>query len=61
MLSYVISAADRLLLANAISLSIPLSGASSVGLFVSTYNYSRVAPSPTPDVSVSKYSGFVSL
>ena len=61
MLLYPLSVADKLLLANVIDLRILLSGASLLGQLVPPLVCSGpVAPSPTPDVSVHKYSSFIS-
>ena len=57
----IFSVVDRLLLANVTDLRILLSGTSSLGQLVPSLVCSRPAPSPTPDASVSRYSGFVSL
>ena len=60
MLLYLHSALVRLLLTNAIGLSIMLSGATSLGHVVPSLVCNWVAPSPIPDASVSMYRGFVS-
>ena len=60
MILYLFSVVDKLLLAKAIGLRILLSGASSLGQFVLSLAHRRLASSPTPDASVSRYSSFVS-
>ena len=60
MLMYLFSTLDRLLLTNAIGLSMLLSGTTSLGHLVPLFVYSRTAPSPTPEASISMYNGFVS-
>ena len=53
-LLYLFSALDRLLLAKVMSLSI-LSGVMSLGQLLLFLFCIRLAPTPTPDVSISKY------
>ena len=50
---------DRLLLTNVMGLSMLLSGAVSLGQLLPFCVCTRLAPSPTPDASVSRYSGLV--
>ena len=50
---------EKLLLANAISLRNVLSGAPSHEQFHPSLIGNKLAPNPTPDVSISRYSGFV--
>ena len=57
---YLLSALDRLLLANAMGLSMLLLSALSLWQLVPLLVCSRAAPSVTPDVSVSRYSGWAS-
>ena len=57
---YLFSASVRLLLANAMGLSMLLSGPSSLGQLVLFLVCINAAPSPTPDASVSMYGGFIS-
>ena len=57
-LLYLFSALVRLLLLNAISLSMLLSGASSLGQLVLLLVCNKAAPSPAPDASVSIYLEF---
>ena len=56
---YLFSALDRLLLVNAMALSMLLSSAISLGQLVPFHICSRLATSPTPDASVSKCSDLV--
>ena len=58
-LLYLFSALDRLLLANTMVCNMLLSDTMSHGQLVPFLVYSR--PAPSPDASVSKYSGLVSL
>ena len=58
-LLYVFSAPVRLLLVNAMGLSMLLSGASSVGQLVLFLVCSNAAPSHTPDAFISMYIGLV--
>ena len=60
MLLYLHSALVRLLLANAVSLRMVLFGAVSLGHVIPSLVCNRAVPSPIPDASVSRYSGFVS-
>ena len=53
------SALDRLLLTNAMGLSMLLSGALSLGQLEVFLGSCRLSPSPTPDASVSRYSQLV--
>ena len=60
MLLYLFSALDKLLLVNAMGLSMLLSGTLSQGLLVLLLVCSRPDPSPTQDALVSRYNGFAS-
>ena len=60
-LLYLFLVLNGLLLANALGHSMLLSGAMSPGDLLPFLVCSKLAPSPTPDASVSKYSGLVSL
>ena len=57
MLLYLLSTLDRLLLANAMGLSMLLSGALSLGQLVPLLVCSRAVPSPTPGLSLHKVVG----
>ena len=58
-LLYCCSLLDRLLLANAMSQSIPLSDTLIYLQLMSSLTCGNVAPRPTPDASLPKYNGFL--